>query len=641
MSNKEILERITTRKQKLEDVKKALKEKFVGIDAIIDKVINSISLWYIVPEFQLRPCIISLWGTTGIGKTDLVRTLVNLLEFNDRFIEIQMDTTDSSTPTVQEKLEFSNINPKDPCILLCDELQRFRQLDEKGMLIENDKKCYNDIWMLLSDGKFASDTKRKVELIDIVLEDKYWLDHTDEDDEEGSPVKKIKKNTLYKMQAWTARRIKNLLKTDLSIEDIMKMDVNEKILFINESIKKDTLCEGTAYEKMLIFLSGNLDEAFKMSSSVDDADLDADIYHEFSKKINIINIKAALALKFKPEQIARFGNNHVIYPCLCKKDFYKIIEKRCNLILNNVYDRYNVLIKLDKNIYDIIYQNGVFPTQGVRPVLSTISQILDNNIPFFLFIAFENDISEMTLKYEDRKIVTYIFEKKVSKNVDLDIDTIKSGKSEDEKTLIIVHELGHALVYSLLFGTVPNQINFDAVSMANGFVMKHSLVEDKTYIRYEICTTLAGMIAEEIVFGENVKSSGSSSDISKATHLAASYVRMFAMDSTISKVILKEVDDSSLYNYNIDPTNTIIENILIEEKKHSTDLINEHMTVFKALISHSLKNKEINKEDFLMICKAHNLEIKIKEIKEMLIQPYHQKLLNFLNGAKAYEQKTN
>jgi ATP-dependent Zn proteases len=630
MDNKKFLKEIKEKEKKLEEARLALKEKFVGIDSIIDKVINSISLWYIAPEFQLRPCILSLWGTTGVGKTDLVRTLVNLLKFSDKFIEIQMDKSSKKTTTIQDILETSGINSKDPCILLLDELQKFRQLDEEGKIIEDKEKSYTDIWTLLSDGKFASNSKRKEELIDIVLEDKFWEDYYNTNFT-STETKKVKKR-IYKTQVSVARNIKNLLKLDMSLEDIMKMDADEKVSFIHRSFKNDLLYEGDSYEKMLIFISGNLDEAFQMSCHVDDADLDADIYHEFSKKINVIDIKAALKRKFKPEQIARFGNNHIIYPCLSKNDFYKIIKKRCDMILNDVFKKYKISINLDANIYDIIYQNGVFPTQGVRPVLSTVSQILDNSVPYFLFVAIENDVNELVLKYEDEKIIGYAHNKKFSKNVDLDINKIREGKSEDEKKLVIVHELGHALVYTLLFGVVPNQINFNSTSMVAGFIMKHSFtMMDKTSIKKEICTILAGMVAEEIVFGENIKTSGSVSDIQNATNLASEYVRSYAMDGTISKISSQSIDDKARHNYNIDPTNLIIENILTEEKKNATDLINNSTVAFKELINFAITNKKMNKEDFLTVCKTNSIEAKIKDIKEELIQPYNQKLQTFLN----------
>ena len=65
-----------------------------------------------------------------------------------------------------------------------------------------------------------------------------------------------------------------------------------------------------------------------MSSDTEDADIDADVLHSFSKSINITTIKASLKRRFKPEQIARFGNIHIIYPSLSKKAYRTIIKNR-------------------------------------------------------------------------------------------------------------------------------------------------------------------------------------------------------------------------------------------------------------------------------------------------------------------------
>jgi hypothetical protein len=43
MMNTEFLEKIKIRKKKLEEVKAALKEKFIGIDNVIDRIIDIIS----------------------------------------------------------------------------------------------------------------------------------------------------------------------------------------------------------------------------------------------------------------------------------------------------------------------------------------------------------------------------------------------------------------------------------------------------------------------------------------------------------------------------------------------------------------------------------------------------------------------
>ena len=105
----------------MDSIHKELKKKFIGIDAVIDKTIDNIALWYMTPELQFKPLIISLWGITGVGKTDLVRTLVRLLEFTDKFIEIQMDMRLTYSKTIENFLEDSGVDTTEPAILLLDE----------------------------------------------------------------------------------------------------------------------------------------------------------------------------------------------------------------------------------------------------------------------------------------------------------------------------------------------------------------------------------------------------------------------------------------------------------------------------------------------------------------------------------------
>lgn len=68
--------------EKLSQVKAQLKKEFIGIDEVIDKVIESITSWYLIPEMNDRLVIVNLWGLTGTGKTSLVNRLIELLEIN-------------------------------------------------------------------------------------------------------------------------------------------------------------------------------------------------------------------------------------------------------------------------------------------------------------------------------------------------------------------------------------------------------------------------------------------------------------------------------------------------------------------------------------------------------------------------------
>ena len=56
-----------------------LKKDFGGIDEQIDEVMNNVRTWYLYPQLQTRPLIVSIFGLTGTGKTALVRKIATYL----------------------------------------------------------------------------------------------------------------------------------------------------------------------------------------------------------------------------------------------------------------------------------------------------------------------------------------------------------------------------------------------------------------------------------------------------------------------------------------------------------------------------------------------------------------------------------
>ena len=73
--NNEMHTHIAERSARLADIAAELKTELFGIDPIIDRVIESLRAWYVMPELIKRPVIICLWGLTGTGKTQLTRLI--------------------------------------------------------------------------------------------------------------------------------------------------------------------------------------------------------------------------------------------------------------------------------------------------------------------------------------------------------------------------------------------------------------------------------------------------------------------------------------------------------------------------------------------------------------------------------------
>ena len=126
---------LAQRQRQLAAAAAQLKSELIGIDEVIDRVIDAIRAWYVLPQLIQRPVIVCLWGLTGTGKTQLTRRLAQLLGFYDRFVEVQMDGFSHGagyrSSTISGMLADSGIAEGAPGVLVLDEFQRFRTVNAK------------------------------------------------------------------------------------------------------------------------------------------------------------------------------------------------------------------------------------------------------------------------------------------------------------------------------------------------------------------------------------------------------------------------------------------------------------------------------------------------------------------------------
>jgi cell division protease FtsH len=518
-------ERLAHRRATLELLRLRLKEDFVGIDEIIDSLLDYIQVWYLMPEVLTRPIIVCLWGMTGVGKTDLVRKMVQYLDFQERFAEVELGNTDQTTyfSSVNAILKSNGLIDSRPAIVLFDEIQRFYTIEPDGSPVQVTK--FNDFWELLSDGRLA---KREKEDFDYYISDFMFNQRQRNRRPPGEPAEDPMQDTVG---IWEARNLKKMLELEEDVLDIAEMSKKQMLDIIIEAKSKRRVFEPIDYSQMLILISGNLDEAFQMATHTSDSEVDADIYHAFTKKITAVDIKNAR--RFRPEQVARFGNIHLIYPSLRKGDFEALIRKEVGKIVHKTEERFGVKIQISENVYSLIYRNGVFPVQGVRPVFSSVTDILETHLSKFLFECLNDGHSSFSIDYQtDAKLISaQIGNRKVEMPFVGRIDKIRQGNIADVVANVSVHESGHAVAYVALFGIAPLQLKSKvASSYASGFTFPHEIYETRENLIKKIKVFLAGGLAEEQVFGADHATVGRSNDREQVTMLAMDYIRRHGFD---------------------------------------------------------------------------------------------------------------
>lgn len=580
--------------KKLSDVLVQLKTEFVGLDSIIDEIGKSITPWYITPEVLERPVVISLWGMSGVGKTSLIRRLLELLELQNSLISVDCgsEAGDNDNRSISRRLyDYFMVDEVDSenrnnerTIFIFDEFQHARFIDESGCEVRN--QSIQPIFTLIDSGKlefteicdydlsstinFIGDLKSFLQENpkngEIKLEDgsikkkedvKRYLNTlgyfyynralpttmfedrkskvVDDDYDPFEPLPVLDERVFRSIvKKLIASRLKQGVQTTVKdvIDEIKGFKtLGELFNFLNDTKNILQTPLSINVSKSLVFCLGNLDEAFQVSGDMT-ADLDADVFYEETSKITIGDIKEALRFRFRPEQIARFGNNLIKYPTLGKQHFKDIIKKEIDRICNEARDKFKVDIKVTNTFLDLIYSEGVFPTQGVRPVLSTINTLFTPLLSDIILYTegMENPSVEIDTKTSNFKVadvqVDFRYSDGVvkSKNLKLSLGTDRNPENRKTRYICGVHEAGHAIIMSYLTGKLP--LSIVAVSTNHGgFCVTHDkdrigeidCIQD---IKNDICISAGGWWAEDVVFPDKDRRLlGSGSDIDGAWNL--------------------------------------------------------------------------------------------------------------------------
>ena len=189
--------------------------------------------------------------------------------------------------------------------------------------------------------------------------------------------------------------------------------------------------------------------------------------------------------------------------------------------------------------------------------------------------------------------------------------------SPREKRIIAYHEVGHALVAAKQKDSAPvHKITIiPRTSGALGYTMQVD-EEEKFLMSKEdainsIVTLTGGRSAEELIF--NIRTSGASNDIEKATKIAKAMVTRFGMTDEFGFVALESMTnaylggDTSLQcspqtQYEIDEA---VQKIIDEAHKEARKILRENIKALHAISEYLLRQETISGEEFMDILKKY------------------------------------
>lgn len=644
VSRKSRLETINQRKEILENARKELKEHFVCLDHVIDKIVDAITLWYIDPTLLERAPILCLWGATGTGKTDLVKKLMTLLHLNDQFCHISMNGLDDKVGNQKlsfQKTVFTETDFRMPNnVILLDEFQWFNSRTEEGK--NNKQGLFNDIW------DFFSEREVKKELIYSEIEDVFRQIDTykemgqivsvyyngDDFDSQKKKDKYATKKIGQIMNLGDISLVQKLYFPDMRLKKLSTLKLPEFIEMLDEKRNTQEIFKDVSCKQYLIIISGNLDEAYSFCSDVSSYDIDADYYHVLSKRINIGDIKDSLQHIFREEHIGRLGNNHVIFPTIDKNGYEKIIKRYSSIFIDKIKEKHFVDVTLSDNVNKLLYNNSVYPTQGARPVFTTINDFFNAAVSHYLLEAVlgKQKLLSIDYDYKTNKVIGYHGKKKYEKDVtyigDIDKIRIQENKKVNEKTIHAVHEAGHCIVYAFLSSCVPNKVVVSTNSSYGGFMFESS--SKFTYKQYEddITVYYGGIEAEEVVFGHANLSLGATADIRSATKSVAFLLRHTGIFNN-THVTCEGDEDSHVLNTDIIETNKAVEKLAGEYRRKARVLIEANKTVLIDLVDQLNTNNVMDSDQLRKFFVDHGFDFRIKPYEhsfdcENFVEMFHK-----------------
>lgn len=588
-------------------IKVVLKQEFIGIDYVIDRIVDSARTWYLFDK-QRRPTIINLWGMTGSGKTKLINRLIELLDKNDKFSQINLADHQKISEDFSNMLTESSMTQKESrrMIFLLDDFHVCKT-------IGNDKvdSSLGVIWDLLDSGivtlphnlidvweefsikeDFASiyrlglrdckvgDSPNKIKVFNCA-----WLSNDDQGDDDG----KLMIKSILSLENFINLNGKtNFFEIGNDVHDIVDFLKNTTFRkleeFYTHAIKNSkSFSSKFDFSQSLIFVTGNIDELYRAHDMDDDES--PDNFHRDSKDIKFNDLKKVLSdYYFRPEHISRLGSNHIIYRAFSTKNYKDIISH----YLKQMNNDYKTNITFDKSVVDIIFSECVIASQGVRPVLSAINYIVESHMP------------DIITKYKKKKLnIKYSRKKLIINNTDFfPVNLINRCYTYDKKSpefaRTVVHEAGHAFMHYMFMKEAPEFLVIKNNSSSyGGYVIGTSDDENtKETILNRVGYYLGGKVAETIIFGSS--GDGCSQDLEMASSVIENMLMKYGMGTQYG---ISKYKDTTYEHVITDVTNErekYLKNITEKCENYFTDNIDE----FKRLIRLVHKKCKLTNNDF-------------------------------------------
>lgn len=205
--------------------------------------------------------------------------------------------------------------------------------------------------------------------------------------------------------------------------------------------------------------------------------------------------------------------------------------------------------------------------------------------------------------------------------------------SEKEKEITAYHEIGHALISSVLPHADPvHKVSIISRGHAAGYTLKLPIEDKKLNSKNEflddIAVSLGGYAVEEMIFGDIT--TGASNDIQVATSLARAMVTRYGMSEKVGPIdfgtsTVSHIGEMALSEKNASEATwaVIDEEVSIIMKKaleRAREVLTSHRMALDTLSKELMRTETLERAEFEVLLKASGIEPKVdKRIAEEVL----------------------
>jgi len=249
-----------------------------------------------------------------------------------------------------------------------------------------------------------------------------------------------------------------------------------------------------------------------------------------------------------------------------------------------------------------------------KPLSEDVSLVqIANRTPGFSGADLANLLNESAIlatRYK-KNIIT---KNEINEAVDRIIGGIAGSPMEDTKNkkLIAYHEVGHAIVGSLL----KNHDEVEKVTLiprgsAKGLTWfapdEDQMLISRAQLLARITGTLGGRVAERVIFGETEVTTGASSDLQQVTNISRQMVTRYGM-SSLGPIALETNNNEQIFKGEM--SNRIdaeVSRIINHCEQLATRIIRDNRVIIDLIVERLLDTETLNGDEFRDLVKQYTI----------------------------------